>query len=225
MIGFGAACVYAARREPMANVAVDDVSIQRLRDGDEAAFTALVRQLHGVLRQLARTIVRTDAAVDEVVQETWLAVMRGLDRFEGRSSVRTWVCRILVNRARTRAQRDRRSVPFSALEDEADDDASVDADRFTLGGGWARPPGPWGDDDPAGLVMRRELIELVGQAVERLPERQRAVVFLRDVKGWTAEEVCDVLELTEANQRVLLHRARAQLRDILEEHLGKEDPR
>lgn len=196
----------------------DGELLRRLRAGDEAAFRGVVRRYHDTLRQLARAIVSSDALADEAIQETWLAVVRGLDSFEGRSALRTWVCRILVNRARTLAARDRRSVPMSALGDEADADA-IDADRFAAGGGWQRPPAPWGDEDPASLVQRRELVALVGEAMAQLPERQRAVLLLRDVQGWDAADVCAVLELSEANQRVLLHRARAQVRDALERHL------
>lgn len=212
-----------ARRYTAAPVA-DDASpddadlLRRLRAGDEAAFRGVVRSYHDTLRQLARAIVRSDALADEAIQETWLAVVRGLDGFEGRSALRTWVCRILVNRARTLATRDRRSVPMSALGDDADDGA-IDADRFAAGGGWQRPPAPWGDEDPASLVQRRELVAMVGDVIDQLPERQRAVLVLRDVKGWDAEEVCAVLELSQANQRVLLHRARAHVRDALERHL------
>jgi len=190
--------------------------VDRLRAGDEAAFRAVVGALHGTLRRLARGHVRTDAAVDEVIQDTWLAVIRGLDGFEGRSSFRTWVCRILLNRARTMAVRDGRTVPMSSL----DDAEQIDADRFTPAGKWARPPAPWDDEDPARLLARKELRALVEDGLEALPARQREVVFLRDVQGWTSEEVCNALDLTETNQRVLLHRGRARLRALLEERLS-----
>jgi len=198
--------------------------VRRLRAGDEATFRALVRQYHDTLRQLARAIVRSDALVDEAIQETWLAVVRGLDGFEGRSALRTWVCRILVNRARTLAVRDQRSVPMSALGPDDDGDDAIDADRFAADGGWQRPPTPWTDEDPGSLAQRRELVAVVGDVIEQLPERQRAVLVLRDVKGWDADEVCQALELTEANQRVLLHRARARVRDALEQRLAPRSP-
>lgn len=217
LVGVGARRYTAARVADYASPD-DGELLRRLRAGDEAAFRGVVRRYHDTLRQLARAIVRSDALADEAIQETWLAVVRGLDSFEGRSALRTWVCRILVNRARTIATRDRRSVPMSALDDGADDGA-IDADRFAASGGWQRSPAPWGDEDPASLVQRRELVALVGELVEQLPERQRAVLVLRDVKGWDAEDVCEVLELSQANQRVLLHRARAQVRDALERHL------
>ncbi|MEZ4398577.1 MAG: sigma-70 family RNA polymerase sigma factor [Kofleriaceae bacterium] len=210
--------MYAAARISMvrARPSPDAALLERLRAGDEAAFTTTVRGLHDTLRRLARLYVRTEAQADEVLQETWLAVVRGLDRFEGRSSFRTWVCSILVNRARTLAVRDARTVPMSALSE----DGEVDADRYTAEGRWATPPQAWPEHDPARLVEQAELVAFVGRSLDALPERQRAVALLRDVKGWTSEEVCEALGLSEGNQRVLLHRARAQLRTMLEAHLA-----
>ncbi len=192
--------------------------VDALRAGDEAAFTSLVRTLHPTLRRLARGLVRSDALIDEVIQDTWVAVLNGLDRFEGRSSLRTWICRILLNRARTTGSRDARSQPMSSLGDEEDD--AVDADRFGPGGRWTRPPAPWDDEDPARIAARNELIVLLEHAVDDLPDKQRVVVLLRDVQGWTPEEVCNALDLSETNQRVLLHRGRAQLRAVLETNLA-----
>lgn len=203
----------------------DAALVAGLQAGDEAAFVTIVRRLHDTLRHLARAVVGSDALVDEAIQETWLAVIRGVDRFEGRASLRTWICRILLNRARTIAARDRRTVPFSALAADDDEDAAIDADRFAADGSWATPPAPWADEDPARLAARRELVLLAAGAMAALPERQRLVLLLRDARGWTADEVCDALELSEANQRVLLHRARAQVRARLEAQLAEEGSR
>ncbi|MDQ3340810.1 MAG: sigma-70 family RNA polymerase sigma factor [Myxococcota bacterium] len=151
-----------------------------------------------------------------MIQETWLAVINGLDAFEERASFRTWVSRIALNRARTIATRAARTVPLSSLER---DDQSVDHDRFGADGMWAQPPTPWIEEDPETLLARKEVMALLDAALDDLPERQREVVVLRDVLGWSSEEVCNALALEETNQRVLLHRGRARLRALLEEML------
>lgn len=169
-------------------------------------------QHDGALRRVARTFVRTDAAVDDVVQETWLGVVRGLGDFEGRSSLRTWIFRILVNQARTRGARDARSVPFSSLEQE--DAPAVDPAAFAADGRWISAPPRLADDPETGLLsaeLRGRLLEVV----DMLSRDQRAVITLRDLVGMPAAEVCDLLELSEVNQRVLLHRARARVRAAL----------
>jgi RNA polymerase sigma-70 factor (ECF subfamily) len=197
----------------------DATLVAALRGGDEDAFAWLLDRFDGPLRRLARTFVATPAAADEVVAETWLAVVEGIDRFEQRSSVRTWVTRILMNRARTRGVRDRRSVPFS----------SVDAPTFPPGaflgpdhprwpGHWAAPPRPW-DELPAERLEARETVARVRAAIEALPPLHRQVITLRDVEGWPADETCAVLDLTAANQRVVLHRARARVRDAVASYL------
>ncbi len=190
----------------------DRVLLERLRAGDEAAFRTLVDRHDRALRRLARTFVRTSSAADEVVQETWLAVVRGLDDFEGRSSLRTWIFRILVNRARTYAVRDARNVPFSALE--SDDGPTVEPAAFGADGRWSSAP-PRLDGDPETGLLAAELREHLLQAVDTLPPAQRAVITLRDLVGVSPEEVCELLELTDGNQRVLLHRARARVRTAL----------
>jgi RNA polymerase sigma-70 factor (ECF subfamily) len=194
--------------------AVDDdpALLERLRAGDDAAFAALVDRHDGALRRVARTFVRTDSAADEVVQETWLAVVRGLGSFEGRSSLRTWIFRILVNQARTRAVRDARSLPFSALED--DDEPTVDPSAFGGDGRWASAP-PRLEFDPESGLLGAELRQHVLDAVNSLTPVQRAVITLRDLVGFGAQEVCDLLGLSDGNQRVLLHRARARVRAAL----------
>ena len=192
----------------------DVALLAALRGGDEAAFTGVVRSLQPILRRLARSYVRREALVDEVLQDTWLAVLRGLGGFEGSSTFKTWVCRILINRAQTAGARDARSTPMSSLG-AGDQAAAVDPERFREGGRWARPPAPWEDEDPARIASRNEILTVLGAALDELPERQRVVVLLRDVQGWTAEEVCNALDLAETNQRVLLHRGRARLREVL----------
>ena len=186
--------------------------LERLRAGDEAAFEALVRQHDGALRRLARTFVHTPSAADEVVQETWLGVIRGLSGFEGRSSLRTWIFRILVNRARSRAVRDARSLPFSALGD--DHGPAVEPAAFGADGRWRSAP-PRLEDDPETSLLSSELRQHLLQAIDALAPAQRAVITLRDLVGVSAEEVCELLELSEGNQRVLLHRARSRVRAAL----------
>jgi RNA polymerase sigma-70 factor (ECF subfamily) len=184
-----------------------------LRAGDERAFMELVEAYTPGMRRLALTFVRTGAVADEVVQESWLGVLRGLDRFEGRSSLKTWIYRIVANVARTRAVREARSVPFSSFA--GDDEASVDPERFIADGHWASPVEPWQ------AVLDAEAREVIDRAIAALPEQQRQVIELRDVQGWPSEEVCNVLDLSETNQRVLLHRARSKVRAALDEYFGE----
>lgn len=190
----------------------ESVLLAGLRAGDERAFAALVDAHDASLRRVARSFVRTDAAADDVVQETWLAVLRGLDRFEGRSSLRTWVFSILVNRARTHAVKDARSVPFSQL-DAGGDGPAVNPAAFE-GGGWTSAP-PRPETDPEGRLLAGELRAQLLAAVEDLPEAQRIVITLRDFEGIPSEDVAELLDITPGNQRVLLHRARSRVRAAL----------
>jgi RNA polymerase sigma-70 factor (ECF subfamily) len=189
--------------------------VAALRAGDERAFMQLVKEHSPGMRRFALTFVSSPAVADEVVQEAWLGVLRGLDRFEGRSSLKTWIYRIVANVARTRAVREARSAPFSAFGGD-EDDASVDPERFLPNGAWESPPEPWR------AVLDSEAREVVERAIAKLPPQQRQVIELRDVEGWTSEEVRNVLELSETNQRVLLHRARSKVRAALEEYFGVE---
>jgi RNA polymerase sigma-70 factor, ECF subfamily len=193
-------------------VDADLALLERLRAGDEAAFEALVARHDGILRRVARTYVRTDAAAADVVQETWLGVIRGLGDFEGRSSLRTWIFSILVNRARTRAVRDARDLPFSQLEEE--NGPVVEPASFAAEGNWASAPVRL-DSDPEKSLLSAELRAQLLRAVDRLAPAQRAVITLRDLVGLPAGEVCDLLNLSEVNQRVLLHRARTRVRAAL----------
>jgi RNA polymerase sigma-70 factor, ECF subfamily len=190
----------------------DQVLLERMRAGDERAFETLVARYDGGLRRVARTFVRTGSAVDDVVQETWLGVLRGLHAFEGRSSLRTWIFSILVNQARSRAKRDARSLPFSALE--TDDGPTVDPAAFGGDGRWASAPARL-DGDPESGLLSGELREQLLRAVEALSNEQRAVITLRDLVGCSAMEVCELLDIADGNQRVLLHRARTRVRQAL----------
>jgi RNA polymerase sigma-70 factor (ECF subfamily) len=191
----------------------DALLVRRLRDGDEQAFTALVERYHASMVRLALSFVASRAVAEEVVQDTWLAVLNGLGRFEERSSLRTWLFTILVNRARTTGVREARSVPV------ADAGPAVDASRFGPSGGWAVPPEHW-VEEAENRIDAVKLSELLRSGLDGLPARQREVVLLRDVEGLSRTEVCGVLAISEANQRVLLHRGRSKLRQALETELG-----
>src|SRR6266550_5460986 len=195
--------------------------IEALRSGNESAFVSLIDMYHSSMLRLAMIFVTSQAVAEEVVQETWMGVLNGLDRFEGRSSLRTWIFRILANRAKTRAVRDGRTLPFSALQDPGRvPEAAVDADRFLdpehprWPGHWAVRPEAW----PEEALLAAETRGVIADAIEALPATQRAVISLRDVEGWTSEEVRNALELSETNQRVLLHRARSKVRAALESY-------
>jgi RNA polymerase sigma-70 factor, ECF subfamily len=199
--------------------------IGRLRDGDEDAFRELVSSYHGSLVRLAMTFVSERSIAEEVVQETWLGVVHGLRDFEGRSSLKTWIFRILTNRARTRGKREARSIPFSALNDprsESDYEPAVDPSRFDARGKWADPPQPWTDAAPEELLGRQETMGLIQRAIEELPQNQRAVLILHDVEELATDEICNILEISETNRRVLLHRARSRLRHALAPDLRKQ---
>jgi RNA polymerase sigma-70 factor (ECF subfamily) len=188
-----------------------------LRRGDESAFRWLVEMYHAMLVRVARMYVSTQAVAEDVAAETWLAVLEGIDRFEERSSLKTWIFRILTNRAKTRGIREGRSLPFSSLEP---DEPAVESDRFHGGdhpwpGHWAAAPQGF----PEERLLAAETRDVIERAIEALPPTQRAVITLRDIEGWSAEEVCNALTLTETNQRVLLHRARSAVRRALEEYL------
>lgn len=180
----------------------------------------LIRALNPSLLRAARMFVPTAALAEDVVQETWLAVLNGIDRFEGRSSLKTWIFRILTNTAKTRGERERRSVPFATFDmEEGGFEPAVERSRFTGTGHWAVLPRAWPED----RLLANETRSVIERAIERLPPNQRTVITLRDVDGWTADEVRNALELSETNQRVLLHRARAKVRGALEQYLSEEE--
>jgi RNA polymerase sigma-70 factor, ECF subfamily len=194
----------------------DSALVARLQAGDEQAFVTLVGLYHAPLLRLASTFVPSRAVAEEVVQDTWLGVVRGIDRFEGRSSLKTWLFHIVVNRARTAGVRERRETP---TELSAHGEPAVPAERFTASGGWSSPPAPWSDDAEERIVAR-QTARKVARHLALLPDRQRQVVLMRDFEGLAPAEVCRLLDITEANQRVLLHRGRSRLRNMLERELG-----
>ena len=187
--------------------------IDRLRQGEEAAFRELFDAHHAMLVRLASAYVKSPAVAEEVAQDTWAAVIDALPSFEGRSSLKTWIARIAINRAKTRAQRDGRQVP---LDDE--EPPSSQDDRFGRFGQFKRPPADLGN--PESLLLNQEVRVAIEKCLEGLPAQQRAIVTLRDLEGWSSEEVCNVLGLSESNQRVVLHRGRSRLRAALEAVLG-----
>lgn len=204
----------------------ETVLIEALRRRDEAAFVDLVERYHASLIRLAQLYVADRAAAEEVVQDTWLGVLKGIDRFEGRSSFKTWLFRILTNTAKTRGVREARSVPFSTLFDAESEAAepTVTPDRFVSpdeqwAGSWSIEPGAW-NDQPETRLLSRETLTHIRSAIDALPPAQREVITLRDIEGWSSDEVCNALDITETNQRVLLHRARSKVRTALEDYLA-----
>jgi RNA polymerase sigma-70 factor (ECF subfamily) len=193
--------------------------VERLLAGDEAAFDSLVAQHHGAMMRFARCFLSRSDVAEEIVQETWLAVLKGLSAFERRSSLKTWIFQILANRARSRATREGRVIPFADVAPDDERDTSEEL-PFTAGGSWGVPPAPWQVDTPEAVMLRREAVEQIERAMEALPSAQRTVVTLRDVEGLDAAQVCNILQITETNQRVLLHRARSRLRKALDGVLG-----
>lgn len=189
----------------------DATLVSRLRAGDADTFAAVVARYQRSMTRVARSWVRTEHAAEEVVQDVWLAVIRGLHRFEGRSSFKTWLFRIVANRATSRALRDRRQVPFSSIEGE--DGREWDADGpFTMAGAWAEPVAAWPVPSAERLTLQAEIAALVAAAVEQLPAAQRVVLTMRDIEGLDSADVCTVLGVSAVHQRVLLHRARTAVR-------------
>jgi RNA polymerase sigma-70 factor (ECF subfamily) len=205
----------------------DAALLERLRRGDEDAFRALVEEHGPFLMRLVMMHVPSRAIAEEVVQDTWLAALNGLDRFEGRSMLRTWLASIALNKARTRGTREGRILPFALLRRRYEEGGgpALDPDRFQgkrgeRPGWWASPPVAW--EDPQSRLEANETRDVLLRAIRDLPPRQREVITLRDISGWDAEEVRNALDLSETNQRVLLHRARSKVRAALEEHLNPQ---
>jgi RNA polymerase sigma-70 factor (ECF subfamily) len=214
--------------EPVRAAPPEDLDlVRKLLDGDERAFRELVERNQSQMLRLARMYVSSTAVAEEVVQEAWIGVLQGLEKFEGRSSLRTWIFRILMNIAKTRGQRESRSVPFASLAGDDLDEPSVSPDRF-LPSDHDRWPGHWSsfpkgfDEVPEERLLSSETADQIRAAIDSLPPMQAQVIRLRDVEGWSSAEVCNVLELSETNQRVLLHRARSKVRRALEEYLDEE---
>jgi RNA polymerase sigma-70 factor (ECF subfamily) len=196
--------------------------IARLRAGDERAFETLVERHYPTMLAVARHYVKSRAVAEEVVQEAWLGVLEGIDRFEGRSSLRTWILRILVNTAKTRGAREARSVPFASLVTEGDEPA-VEPERFRSAddpfpGHWRAYPGNW-QRLPDEELADKQTLDVVLATIHELPPPQRIVITMRDIQGCDSQEVCEALDVSEGNQRVLLHRARSKVRGALERHL------
>jgi RNA polymerase sigma-70 factor, ECF subfamily len=191
-------------------MATDGELLLRLRSGDERAFVSLVECYQEQMLRLAASFVPSRAVAEEVVQDTWLALLRGLDTFEGRSSLKTWLFSILLNQARTTGSREHRSVPV------ADPEPAVDPARFDVSGHWAEPPEHW-TEAIEGRLAAGKLADRIRELMDELPARQREVVILRDVEEMSSEEVCSVLAISDGNQRVLLHRGRSRLRQLFED--------
>ena len=216
-------------QSPVSVASADDLRlVKALRSGNESAFVSLVNMYHSSMLRLAMIFVPSEAIAEEVVQETWMGVLHGLDRFEGRSSLKTWIFRILTNRAKTRAQREGRSVPFSSLSEFTSElhESGIEPERFygpdqQLPGGWISFPHSW-EEIPEERILSQETMERIQQAIDTLPIGQREVITLRDIDGCTSEEACDLLGVSEANQRVLLHRARCKVRRALERYFEDE---
>ena len=201
--------------------------IAALGQGDEAAFLEVVRAYHSSMLRVAQIYVSSRAVAEEVIQETWLGVLKGIERFEARSTLKTWIFRIVTNIAKTRAEREGRTIPLSALEPARVPEAAVEPDRFLPDdhphwpGHWASAPRSWAAL-PEERLIAREMQGVVAHAIALLPASQRAVISLRDIEGWDSEEVCNVVGVSETNQRVLLHRARSKVRRELERYLESE---
>ncbi len=202
--------------------------VEALRSGDESAFVLLIDQYHASMLRLAMVFVPSQAVAEEVVQEAWMGVLQGLDRFEGRSSLKTWIFRILTNRAKTRAQREGRSVPFSSLPEFNSElaEPAVEPERFRgpdqqWPGHWISFPRSW-DEIPEERILSQETLTRIHEAIDGLPYGQREVITLRDIEGWPSDETCNLLGVSEANQRVLLHRARSRVRRALEKYFEEE---
>jgi RNA polymerase sigma-70 factor (ECF subfamily) len=199
----------------------DDVLVKALIARDADAFAFLMQSYHAALLRLAAQYVPSRAVAEEVVQETWVAVIEGIDRFEQRSTVKTWLFRILVNVARTRGVKEHRSIPFASADVIDDDEPAVDPRRFRrfgrhAAGAWKRPPNVW--PDPEQQALDAEAVAVAERAIEELPPAQREVLVMRDVLGWAASDVCDALSLSDGNQRILLHRGRSRIRRALERY-------
>ena len=209
-------------RDPVA-LSADDATIERLLAGDEATFIMLVEQNQPSMLRIAQMYVASRAVAEEVVQEAWIGILKGLSTFEGRSSLRTWMYKIVTNVAKTRGVREGRSLPFSALAGEHDD--PIDPSWFQgpddpFPGGWKTFPDDW-RGIPEDRLLGRETLDHISRALDGMPAMQAEVVRLRDVQGWSSGDVCNALDLTETNQRVLLHRGRSRIRRELDAYLSE----
>ena len=210
---------------PARRAVSDEQTLAALRAGDERAFRELFARSYPMMKRVARAYVASDAVAEEIVQETWMAIVTGIDRFEGRSALGTWIFSILTNQAKTHSARESRAVPFSCVAPSDAEEPTVDPDRFQKDddawpGHWATPPRPW--QKPERRLLSLEARDHLKAALEQLPNRQRMIVGLRDIEGYSSEEVCELLDLSPENQRVLLHRGRSRLRALLEEYFAAD---
>ena len=209
-------------------LATDDKLVAALRNGDEGAFAALIDMYHASMVRVAMIYTGDRAQAEDVAQETWIAVLKGIGRFEGRSALKTWIFSILANRAKTKSQRERRSITFSDLSHAGDDanefEPTVDPTCFADDGWWRDETHPhsWADahESPDVAYLSAEMRARAQQAIDALPPNQRQVITFRDVEGWSSQEVCNILGVSESNQRVLLHRARAKVRQMLDTYIN-----
>jgi RNA polymerase sigma-70 factor (ECF subfamily) len=206
--------------------ASDERTVAALRAGDERTFRELFARTYPMMKRVARGYVASDAVAEEIVQDTWVAIVTGIDRFQGRSALGTWIFSILTNQAKTHSAREKRALPLSCVAARDAEEPVVDPDRFQKDdeawpGHWATPPRPW--QKPERRLLSLETRERLKDALAELPDRQRLIVGLRDIDGRSAEEVCDLLGLSQQNQRVLLHRGRSRLRAALEEYFDEAD--
>lgn len=216
--------------DAVAVVDTDADMVSALRGGDEKAFEALVASFHSALMRTAVMYVRDPAAAEDVVQETWIGLLESVDRFEGRCSIKTWLFRILFNKAQTRAAKDRRLVPFATLaaQESSSPWSSVDPSSFhrdansRLNGHWVEPPPAW-KTSPEQILLDKETMAAVKHAIGELPPAQGTVMLMRDVEGFSSKEVCNALQITATNQRVLLHRARTKVRQALAARFGEQE--
>ena len=209
------ATVRGGRARPTLCVVEMDVELLgRLRDGDEQAFVLLVAQYQQPMLRLARSMVSSQSVAEEAVQDTWMGVVRGIDKFEGRSSLKTWLFRILINRTRSAGSHEHSTTSIESLH-------AVDPDRFDPQGHWADPLDRWVEQADDRLDAARWLPALK-TALDGLPPRQRQVILLRDVEGLSGDDTCELLGITAGNQRILLHRGRSRLRGLLEAQMGRD---
>ena len=204
--------------------------IEALRKGEETAFSTLIEHYHGRLLRLAQTFVSNQTVAEEVVQDTWMAVLEGIHRFEGRSSLKTWIFQILKNRAKTKGKREHRYVSFSDVGSSTgqEEDSEMEPERFHtsghLTGHWVIPPTTWEENTPERMLVSKQSLAQIEKAIQTLPTNQRQVIVLRDIEGVDSEEICQILNITSTNQRVLLHRARSQVRRVLNQYLQGLSP-
>jgi len=208
---------------------MDETSLlKNLRRGEEDAYAWLVQKYHTSLIRLAYSFVQDERLAEEVAQETWIAVLKGLDRFEARSSIKTWIFSILVHRAKTLGKRENRAVSFTGLDDVFDNAPTVDPERFkpfdaaTSANHWVKFPSSW-DDIPEKILLSRELLHIVQDAIMSLPSTQQAVITLHDIDGFSSDETCNILGISETNRRVLLHRSRSKVRQVMDSYLNSEN--